>query len=136
MRTRIYAHFIDASPAEGEETGVEGGLQFYDVAGRSWKPLVGDLHFFVDGRKIGVARTDGYGKFLFKFRAFGLGKHKFEIRYSGGRDYEPSTKSLEFKVVRKEEKSRLMILARNVAISFILLVVFLILVIFIVKILL
>ncbi len=132
-RTKISAHFIDARPAEGESTGIEGWLMYYDEVEKSWKPLRGELHIYIDGQHFGIAETDGYGAFSFHFRAPSIGRHRLEICFRGKRGFESSYKVMDFHVVDVAEKKRFVGFARNVAIALLILILLMLLLIFVAK---
>ncbi|MEM1579083.1 MAG: hypothetical protein QXN34_02335 [Archaeoglobaceae archaeon] len=105
FKTKISAHFVDAFVAEGEVTSVEGWLTFYDEKEKSWKPLDGELKFYLDGREIGRASSKT-GQFKFSFLSPSIGKHRLDIKFKE-KGYEPSYKSLEFEVVKIEKKFKI-----------------------------
>lgn len=108
-RTRISAHFVD-TPVEGDLATVEGWVTFYDETKKSWIPMErAKIHIYLDGREIGEAETNNYGMYSYSFLAPSAGKHKLEVRFKGKEKagYEVSSKSLDFHVLKKEEKRRL-----------------------------
>ncbi len=120
-RTRVAMHFIDATPVEDDVVTVEGWLTFYDEREKSWKPLRGKLHFYLDGREIGDSESNNYGTFSFTFPAPPRGDHELEVRFKGKPDFEPSYKKMGFRVLEREEKSRIGRIARD---AFLLIVFF------------
>lgn len=133
-RTRVSAHFIDAAPAEGELVTVEGWVTSYDEKDKSWKPLArARVSVRVDGREVGVADTNEYGMFSVTFVAPSAGRHKLEVRFKGKPGYEMSNKSLEFQVLKREEKKRVGKMAKIVLIMIFVLIFIMILSVFIAK---
>ena len=132
-RTRVSAHFIDAAPAEGELVTVEGWVTSYDEKDKSWKPLArARVSVRVDGREVDVADTNEYGMFSVTFVAPSAGRHKLEVRFSKP-GYEMSNKSLEFQVLKREEKKRVGKMAKIVLIIIFVLIFIMILSVFIAK---
>ncbi len=129
-KTRIAAHFADASPALGEVVIVNGKLSYYDENKKSWIPMRGKLEFYLDGELIGTTASGNYGDFTFTFPAKKLGKRKLEIRFKGKYGFDPCYKVLEFKVVRPEEKRRVEKLVRNVFVALLAFVVVILLLVF------
>ncbi len=116
-KTRISAHFIDAAPAEGELVTVEGWVTYYDEVEKSWKPLENaEVRLYLDGRELGETRTNSYGMYSFSFLAPYIGKHKVEVRFKKRPGYEASSKTIEFQVLKGEEKRRIGRLARDIVI--------------------
>ncbi len=133
-KTRVSAHFVDAAPAEGDIVTVEGWVTFYDELKKSWIPMEkARVSIYLDGREIGEAETNEYGMFSFSFMTPFAGKHKLEVRFKGKLGYEVSSKSMEFQVLKKEEKKRLGRLARDILILIIALVFLMFLTIFMAK---
>ena len=91
------------------------------------------VYIYVDSREVGSTETNQYGMFSFSFPAPYYGKHKLEVRFKGKPGYEVCRKSLEFQVVKKEEKLRLGRLARNILIILIALIFLMFLTVFISK---
>lgn len=133
-KTRVAAHFVDAAPAEGDMVTVEGWVTFYDEIKRSWIPLEGaKVSIYLDGREIGSSETNDYGMFSYTFMAPFAGKHKLEVRFKGKQGYEVSSKSMEFQVLKKEEKRRLGKLAKIIFVLIITLMFLMFLTVFIAK---
>ncbi len=132
-RTRVAAHLSDAAPAEVDVVAVEGWLTYYDESEKSWKPLKGKLHVYIDGRHIGETESNSYGAFSLHFPAPSVGRHKIEVRFKGKFGYEPSSKSLEFQVIEPLEKERLGRLMRNAVLLIMLLIFVLLLSVFMAK---
>lgn len=116
FKTKISAHFVDAFVAEGEIATIEGWLTFYDEKEKSWKPLDGEVKFYLDGREVGKT-TSKMGQFKFSFLSPSIGKHRIDLKFKE-KGYEPSYKSLEFEVVKIEKKFKIV---RFTKIAFILL---------------
>jgi hypothetical protein len=131
-RTRIAAHFND-TPVEGEAVTVEGWLTYYDEDDKSWKPMKGKIGFFVDNRPIGNTESNELGFFTFTLVSPAEGKHSLEVRFRGKEGYEPSTKKLEFRVLSREDRRRIMKFARNVFIILVFICLLMFLVVFIAK---
>ncbi len=133
-KTRISAHFLDAAPAEGDVVTVEGWVTYYDEAEKSWKPLENaEVRFYLDGRELGETKTNSYGMYSFSFLAPHLGKHKVEVRVRKKPGYEASSKTIEFQVLKGEEKRRIGKLARDILILIIALIFLLFLALFITR---
>ena len=133
-KTRISAHFLDAAPSEGEIVTVEGWVTFYDESDKSWKPLGNaEVKIYLDGRELGDTRTNNYGMYSFSFPAPYVGRHKIEVRFRKRLGYEASSKSIEFQVLKGEEKRRIGRLARDIVILIIAALFVLFLTVFITK---
>jgi hypothetical protein len=132
-RTRVAMHFLDAAPIEDEPVTVEGWLTYYDEKDKSWKPLKGKLSFYLDNRMIGESESNELGIFSFTFLAPVEGRHTIEARFKGKPGYEPSSKKMEFRVLKGEEKRRIMRIARNAMILILFFIFFLIFLMFYVK---
>jgi len=126
-------HLADAAPVEGELVTVEGWLTYYDEGEKSWKPLRGKLHVYVDGVRVGETESNNYGMFSYSFPAPSEGKHKLEVRFKGKFGYEASYKVLDFQVIKIAEKRRIARVARVVAIALLVLVFLMVLSVFIAK---
>ncbi len=134
-KTRISAHFIDAAPAEGELVTVEGWVTYYDEVEKSWKPLENaEVRVYLDGRELGETKTNSYGMYTFSFLAPYTGRHKVEVRLRKKPGYEASSKTIEFQVLKGEEKRRIGRLARNIVVLIIAAIFLLFLTLFVVRI--
>ncbi len=134
-KTRISAHFIDAAPAEGELVTVEGWVTYYDEVEKSWKPLENaEVRVYLDGRELGETKTNSYGMYTFSFLAPYTGRHKVEVRLRKKPGYEASSKTIEFQVLKGEEKRRIGRLARNIVVLIIAAIFLLFLTLFAVRI--
>ncbi len=132
-KTRVSVHLSDAAPAEGEIVSAEGWLTYYDEGEKSWKPLKGKLHIYIDGVKVGESESNNYGMFSFPFTAPREGKHKLEVRFKGSPGYDSCYKSMDFQTVRYGEKKRLLRLVKIVFVLLLLLVILSLLSAFMVK---
>lgn len=112
FKTRLSAHFLDAYVAEGDVVTVEGWLTYYDEVEKSWKPLDGEVVFYLDGIKIG-STISKLGQFSFSFPSPSVGRHKVELKFKA-EGYESSYKAISFEVVGKEKKRSLMRFAKFV----------------------
>ncbi|MEM0204022.1 MAG: hypothetical protein QXO16_09010 [Archaeoglobaceae archaeon] len=119
FKTKLSAHFVDAYIAEGEMVTVEGWLTYYDEEDKSWKPLDGEIVFYLDGREIGSANAK-LGQFSFSFLSPSIGKHRIDLKFKA-EGYESSYKSLNFEVVEREKKRSLAKLAKVIFVLILLL---------------
>ncbi len=131
-RTKVSAHLAD-TPVEGGSVVVEGLLNYYDEKEKRWKPLRGKLDFYLDGKRIGETVSDELGRFKFSFPSPPIGKHRVEIRFGGRQDLEASYKFIEFKVLREEEKKKLMRIVKNVFLIVVVICVISLIVVYLVK---
>ncbi|WP_202319396.1 hypothetical protein [Archaeoglobus neptunius] len=133
-KTRISAHFLDAAPAEGDTVTVEGWLTYYDEKKKSWIPLENArVYIYLDGRELGNAETNSYGMFSFSFPVSFAAKHKLEVRFKGKAGYGVTSKTLEFQVLRREDKKRLGRLTRDIFLLILVMIFLLFLTIFFLK---
>lgn len=110
FKTKLSAHLVDAYIAEGEIVKVEGWLTYYDEREKSWKPLDGEIVFYLNGVKIGSSNSK-LGQFSFSFPSPSIGKHRIDLKFKA-EGYEPSYKSLNFEVTERERKRKLMRFAK------------------------
>lgn len=132
-KIRISAHFVD-TPVEGDLATVEGWVTFYDETKKSWLPMErAKVHIYLDEKEIGKAETNNYGMYSYSFLAPFAGKHKLEVRFKGEGEYEASSKSLDFRVLKKEEKRKLGRIAKTVFVLILIIIFLMLLTLFMAK---